>query len=98
MRSTSWAARTAVLRRRAEAKLRVLVTMDLDFADIRAYPPQDYPGLIVLRPRLQVKQHILHLVQRTVPLLDLELLRGRLWIVSESGVRIWEAPSTQDEP
>ena len=77
---------------------RALVTIDLDFADIRAYPPQDYAGLIVLRPRLQIKHHILNLVRLTLPLLDLELLRGRRWIVSESGVRIRQAPLTEEEP
>jgi len=29
---------------------RALVTLDLDFSDIRTYPPQDYFGIIVLRP------------------------------------------------
>jgi predicted nuclease of predicted toxin-antitoxin system len=29
---------------------RVLVTPDLDFAAIRAYPPAAYPGIVVLRP------------------------------------------------
>jgi predicted nuclease of predicted toxin-antitoxin system len=28
---------------------RAIVSLDLDFADIRAYPPDHYPGLIVLR-------------------------------------------------
>lgn len=28
---------------------RVLITLDSDFADIRAYPPDQYPGIIVLR-------------------------------------------------
>ena len=28
---------------------RVLVTLDMDFADIGAYPPAESPGLIVLR-------------------------------------------------
>ncbi|MGI6414302.1 MAG: DUF5615 family PIN-like protein [Thermoguttaceae bacterium] len=77
---------------------RALVTIDLDFADIRAYPPEDYAGLVVLRPRVQVKHHILDLVRQTLPLLDLELLRGRLWIVSESGVRIRQATSSEEEP
>ena len=27
----------------------VLVTRDLDFADVRSYPPQGTPGLLVLR-------------------------------------------------
>jgi predicted nuclease of predicted toxin-antitoxin system len=28
---------------------RILVTLDLDFADIRAYPPSEFPGFVVLR-------------------------------------------------
>ena len=33
------------------AEGRVLVTLDLDFADIRAYPPEKYPGTILMRLR-----------------------------------------------
>ena len=29
-----------------QAEKRAVVTLDLDFADIRAYPPEDYFGLI----------------------------------------------------
>lgn len=32
-----------------KAEERAIVTLDLDFADIRAYPPDSYSGLIVLR-------------------------------------------------
>lgn len=32
---------------------RALVTLDVGFADIRAYPPSDYAGIIVLRLRHQ---------------------------------------------
>ena len=28
---------------------RVLVTQDIDFADIRMYPPGEYPGIVVFR-------------------------------------------------
>jgi predicted nuclease of predicted toxin-antitoxin system len=28
---------------------RILITLDYDFADILAYPPQIYPGIIVIR-------------------------------------------------
>ena len=28
---------------------RILITLDLDFAHIKNYPPQDYHGIIVLR-------------------------------------------------
>ena len=39
---------------------RILLTLDLDFADVRAYPPHRYPGLIILRissqaPRRQME-------------------------------------------
>ena len=30
------------------AEGRALITLDLDFADIRAYPPEEYQGLTVL--------------------------------------------------
>ena len=36
---------------------RALITLDTDFADIRAYPPEKYAGLIVLRLRRQDKPY-----------------------------------------
>ena len=29
---------------------RILVTSDLDFTDIRTYPPEQYSGIVVFRP------------------------------------------------
>ena len=75
---------------------RALVTLDLDFSDIRTYPPSDYHGLIVLRPRTQSKPATLSLIQRLIPLLDSERLDGRLWIVDEVGVRIREGDASGD--
>ena len=42
---------------------RALLTLDMDFAAIRTYPPQDYPGLVVFRlsrhgPGLVLKTNI----------------------------------------
>ena len=67
---------------------RVLVTLDLDFADIRAYPPENHAGLVVLRLALQDKASVLGVLQRLIPLLDREPLAGRLWVVDETSVRI----------
>ena len=68
---------------------RALVTLDTDFADIRAYPPHEFAGLIVLRPRWQDKPHVLSLFRRQViPRLDSEPLMRRLWIVEETRLRI----------
>ncbi len=69
---------------------RALITLDLDFADIRAYPPGDHPGIIVLRPRTQSKPSVLKLVVQLLPLIGVEPLPGRLWIVQENGLRIRE--------
>ncbi|MBS0208101.1 MAG: DUF5615 family PIN-like protein [Planctomycetes bacterium] len=69
---------------------RALVTLDLDFADIRNFPPADHAGLIVLRVANQSRSHILSVVRRILDLLPREPITGRLWIVSEADVRIRE--------
>lgn len=69
---------------------RVLITLDLDFSDIRAYPPGDSPGIIVLRPQVQAKSNVLALIARMTSLLETERVTGTLWIVEETGVRIRE--------
>lgn len=38
---------------------RILVTLDLGFADIRLYPPQSTPGMVVLRLHREDKPYIL---------------------------------------
>jgi len=67
---------------------RVLITLDLDFGDIRLYPPQEYDGIIVMRPTLQGRRTVLQLLQRIVPLFHEEQISGRLWIVQQNRVRI----------
>ncbi len=67
---------------------RAVVTLDLDFSDIRAYPPADYAGIIVLRLARLDKHRVLSAVQRLLPVLVQEPLVGKLWIVEETTVRI----------
>jgi predicted nuclease of predicted toxin-antitoxin system len=67
---------------------RILVTLDLDFANIRSYPPATYPGLIVLRPANQAVPTILTAVSRLVPMLECEPIDARLWVVTDSKIRI----------
>jgi len=67
---------------------RVIVTLDLDFADIRAFPPADYPGVVVLRLARLDKRRVLSVMRRLVPLLVQETLVGKLWIVDEMSVRV----------
>ncbi|MGH7929026.1 MAG: DUF5615 family PIN-like protein [Candidatus Binatia bacterium] len=36
---------------------RALLTLDLDFSDIRAYPLEDYYGIVVFRPSYRALPH-----------------------------------------
>ena len=67
---------------------RALLTLDMDFADIRSYPPTEFPGLIVLRLRQQDKPYVLDVLARLIRLLDQEPLEQHLWIVDEKQIRI----------
>jgi hypothetical protein len=60
----------------------------VDFGDIRAYPPDGYPGIIVLRLTRQETPRILAAIRRILPLLTTEVVTRRLWVVEEHAVRI----------
>ena len=69
---------------------RTIITLDLDFADIRHYPPQYYSGLIVLRTSRQDRNAVLSIIERLIVPLKTEVLDQRLWIVDEKRIRIRE--------
>jgi predicted nuclease of predicted toxin-antitoxin system len=71
-----------------QRETRGLLTLDLDFADIRSYPPADYAGIIVLRIGDQSRPAVLQVMQRVVAALTQEPLAGHLWIVDERQIRI----------
>lgn len=49
----------------ARTEQRVIVTRDLDFADVRRYPPESSPGSLLLRvPESWVATEIVELLQR----------------------------------
>lgn len=78
----------AALAQQCQVESRAIVTLDLDFADIRIFPPAIYSGIIVLRVADQSRRHVLSVMTRILGLLNSETLVGRLWIVSDAGVRI----------
>jgi len=67
---------------------RTLLTLDLDFADIRLYPPPSFPGIIVLRLATQSRPHVLQSVRRLLPVLTESNLAASLWIVDEHSIRV----------
>ena len=69
---------------------RVLVTLDLDFSDIRLYPPDSHKGIWVLRPRTQSIDSMLTLLKGALGVLATEQTESRLWVVEPGQVRIRE--------
>jgi len=69
---------------------RVLVTLDLDFANIQRYPPAIYPGIAVLRLGTQAHSAVEKAIGQMLALLHRERLAGTLWIVEDVRIRIHE--------
>ena len=69
---------------------RVLITLDLRFADVRRYPPSIHHGIIVLRLARQDRNSVFAMIPRLLELLRTEPIAQRLWIVGESRTRIQE--------
>ncbi len=81
-------ARDADLLAACQAEDRVLVTLDLDFADIRNYPPRSHRGIWVLRPTQQTFAQILALALGGLRLAAVERTIGQLWVIDDKRVRI----------
>lgn len=69
---------------------RVLLTLDVGFADIRAYPPAEHEGLIVLRLKRQDKPAIMEALEKLLPVSEEETAARKLWVEEEDRVRIRE--------
>ncbi len=67
---------------------RVLVTLDLDFSNIQAYPPESTKGLVVLRLVRQDKPSVLDVMKRLIPEFQTNTLNHKLWVVEEGRIRI----------
>ena len=69
---------------------RVLVTQDLDFSDIRTYPPAEYAGIVVFRLSSAARDALLEVAAVLIERLEESSPTGQLWIVEDSRVRIRE--------
>lgn len=74
----------------SQEEKRILVTFDLDFSDIRVYPPAEHHGIWVLRPRTQSIENTLALLRSALRVLEDEPAQRRLWIIEPERVRIHE--------
>jgi hypothetical protein len=62
----------------------------MDFSDIRAYPPKNYAGIVLLRPHRQSEPQIIKLLEAVLPMFQMESINKTLWIVEPAGIRIRE--------
>jgi predicted nuclease of predicted toxin-antitoxin system len=66
---------------------RVLCTLDTDFDDIQAYPPGDFEGIIVLRPKNEDAVTVTELLERALSVIENHSVAGKLWIVEPDRIR-----------
>jgi len=69
----------------------LMITADLDFANIRQYPPGSYPGVVTLRLRRNGAKSVLAALERLFAAIPARDFSGRLLIVTETAVRIRSA-------
>jgi predicted nuclease of predicted toxin-antitoxin system len=72
----------------ASRERRMLLTLDVEFADLRKYPPGSHPGIVLFRPPslgpLRVNRFVVDFIRSS----QLEELRGAVAIVDTARVRV----------
>jgi predicted nuclease of predicted toxin-antitoxin system len=67
---------------------RFLITLDLDFADVRRFPPGTHPGILLLRPQSSSRTAVTNVLERVLEEYNLEGLSGCLAIADERHTRL----------
>jgi predicted nuclease of predicted toxin-antitoxin system len=80
----------SVLFERCQAEGRILLTLDLDFGNVRAYPPKSHFGIVVFRSRTQDKPTLVALLKRLLPVFGNRTHTQQLWFVENDRVRYRE--------
>ena len=70
-----------------------LITVDQGFAQIIHYPPQQYPGIIVLRHPKPTLAGMRKLIAQIADALNRQSVDGELWIVEPGRIRIHRSRS-----
>ena len=78
----------AVIAAAAKAEQRMLITLDVEFGDLRKYPPGSHSGIILFRPRSLGLLNTARMVEEFVGRSDLSVLTGCVVIVEPSRVRV----------
>lgn len=76
--------------KRCQEEDRILLTLDLDFANVQAHPPKSHCGIIVFRSNAQDKVTLISMLRRMLPMLASRSPRQQLWIVERDRIRYRE--------
>ena len=76
---------------------RVLLTLDMDFGDLRKFPPGSHPGIVLFRPRSYGPLSVNAFIEKFVGGTDLRELSGCLVVVEPHRVRV-RRPAVRDAP
>jgi predicted nuclease of predicted toxin-antitoxin system len=80
----------------ANGEGRTLLTLDLEFADLRKYPPGSHPGIILFRPRSFGPLAVNRFVEEFVRGANLEMFAGCVAVVEPARVRVRRPPLETD--
>ena len=82
----------------AKRERRILLTLDVQFANLRKYAPGSHPGIILFRPRSYGPLAVNRFVEKFVREADWDALKGCLAVVDPLRLRIRrpERGSAQD--
>lgn len=71
---------------------RCLVTLDLDFADVIRFPPQQSNGIVVIRvPRNPSLALLERMIRQLLQLIEANPIANQLWIVEAGRIRIHQS-------
>lgn len=79
------------------AEGRFFITLDLNFSDVRRFPPGTHPGILLLRSRNRSRQAVLDVLSRVVSEQPLENFRNCLVVADETQTRIRRPPISDTE-
>ena len=74
-----------------EGRFLTTLDLDLDFSDVRRYPPGSHPGILLIRPRNRSTTAVARVLARVIAEQPLETLRGCLSVADESFTRVRRA-------
>jgi predicted nuclease of predicted toxin-antitoxin system len=67
---------------------RFFITLDLDFSDVRRFPPGNHPGILLVRPGRHSREAVLEILSRVLREQPLETLKGCLVVADPIQTRV----------